>query len=134
MTTGTSRTPPATVTQRKQQLIAEGAALRANIGAATQQVKTGMRADAMIKNVVAYAARTAAGLAGSGGGVAGIGLQTVLPVVARGVSALAKRPWFKPVLRGALLLGVAGLAAKFMIARKNARSATDSDTADQTDQ
>lgn len=105
---------------RKKQLIAEGAVYRAEILLSKQSAEASLRPDTLARSVLHQAA--AAAITAFRGrniaGLPGVNLQTLLPLVMGGISALSKRKTLlKTVLRGAVVAGTAaGVAA--LISRK----------------
>jgi hypothetical protein len=126
---------------RKKQLVAQGAMYRAEILAATEMTRAGLRPDSLARSALsqvvfsALAAFRGKGLDGGAGPTdAGMRLQTVLPLVISGVSALLKlsgRSAAKPLLRAALVAGAAAAvgAAVYLSKKKMARAAAEPDIA-----
>ncbi|WP_292931757.1 hypothetical protein [Noviherbaspirillum sp.] len=115
---------------RKKQLIAQGALYRAELLLAKEAAHASLQPDSLAKSALHQVARSAlaifrrqnlTGLAGLAGG----NLQTALPLVITGISALAKR---KHLLKPVLLAGaVAGVVALVMKKKKAGHTAADMD-------
>lgn len=116
---------------RKKQLIAQGAIYRAEAMLAKQAVQESLKPEAMAKSalhqamLIGMAALNARNIAG----LPGINLQRILPLLMGGVSALSQnKPLVKTVLRGAAVAGsVAGLVRLFMKKNKRSDGAASSD-------
>ena len=108
------------IAQRKAQLVAEGAAYRSGIGDATQAVKEGLRAQSLARNALGYFTTIGFSLLKGRTGVAGLGLQTALPLLMSGVAALNKKPRLKFLLRSGLIAGAVGTLASIIIKKKKA--------------
>jgi hypothetical protein len=106
---------PAKSADRKKQLIVQGAVYRAEIILAKEMTEASLRPDSIAKSILHQAALAAfsAFKNRGGNGLPGLNVQTLLPLVITGISALAKRKSLaKPVLRGVLLASVvAGVVA-----------------------
>ncbi len=111
---------PESIAQRKAQLVAEGAAYRSGIGDATQAVKEGLRAQSLARNALGYFTTIGFSLLKGRTGVAGLGLQTALPLLMSGVAALNKKPRLKFLLRSGLIAGAVGTLASIIIKKKKA--------------
>ncbi len=103
--------------QRKAQLVEEGAAYRSGISQATQAIKASLRAESLVRNALGYLAMIGFGLLKRHTGAASGGLQTMLPLLLGGISALKRKSWLKSLLRSALIAGAVGTAVS-MVARK----------------
>lgn len=105
---------------RKRQLIAQGAVYRAEILLARQSAEDSLRPDTLARSVLHQAAGALIGAfrRGNIGGLPGVNLQTLLPIVMGAISALSKRKsLLKTVVRGAAVAGTAaGLVA--LVSRK----------------
>lgn len=103
---------------RKKQLIAQGAIYRAEAMLAKQAVQESLKPESMAKSALHQAMRI--GMAALNtrniAGLPGINLQRILPLLMGGISALSQnKPLVKTVLRGAAVAGsVAGLVRLFM--------------------
>jgi hypothetical protein len=118
-------TAPASAAERKKKLIAQGAAFRAQIIHSRNGAQEGLRPDALAREAVSYLTATAFAALKNGGVAriaAGIDLQTILPLVAAGVSALSKRSLLKPAITGIVALGAAAAVAALVFKRKKARN------------
>ena len=107
--------------RRKEILLVQGAMYRAGLSEAKHVLQEKLLAESLAQNVIRSLAVAAFAAFKSRGNLGGIGLRTVIPLVVGGFSAISKKGRLKPVLRGALLVGVVGIAAGFMVKRKNAR-------------
>lgn len=107
--------------QRKAQLVAQGAAYRAGIRVAQHSLKTDLSVDELAKSALSHVASAAYAAFKSRTGIAGANLQTLLPLLIGGVSALSKRSLLKPVMRIALLLGAAAAAVAVVAKKRKAK-------------
>jgi hypothetical protein len=123
MHNGAQRKMPASLAGRKKELIAQGAAFRAGIINSTKGVHASLRPELLGKSVVSHLLAVAFAAFKKGGApdIAGLNLQALMPLVVAGVSALSKKPLLKPVMRGALILGVTGAVAALMVKRARSR-------------
>ncbi len=108
--------------RRKEILLAKGAVYRSALSSAKNAVQAKLQAESLAQSIIRNLAIAAFGALKSRGTLGGIGLRTVVPLIAGGFSVL-KKVRLKPVLRGALLAGAVGVAAGFMVKRKKARDA-----------
>lgn len=109
---------------RKRQLIAQGAVYRAEILLAKQAAEDSLRPDTLARSVLhqAAAALIAAFRGGNIAGLPGMNLQTVLPIVMGGISALSKRKsLLKAVVRGTAVAGAAAGIVALVARRKKAK-------------
>ncbi|RZI44305.1 hypothetical protein EGT07_02450 [Herbaspirillum sp. HC18] len=108
---------------RKKQLIAQGAVYRAEVLLAREAAEASLRPDSIARSVLQQAAILAIAVIRNRNiaGLPGLNLQTLLPLVMTGVSALSRhRSLLKTILRGAALAGTAaGVAA--LVAKKKKR-------------
>lgn len=111
-----------TVADRKKILVAQGALFRSEIIDAKEAARVSLHPDNLAKGalhrlmhaaVTAFASRTIPG-------IAGLDWETILPLVISGVSVLSKTPARKKLMRGALVLGAAGVVASLVLNRKKA--------------
>lgn len=107
--------------QRKAQLVAQGAAYRAGISAAQHAVKADLSVDELAKSALSHVASAAYAAFKSRTGIAGVNLQTLLPLVIGGVSALSKRSLLRPVMRAALVLGAVATAVAVVAKKRKAK-------------
>ncbi|HYC41682.1 MAG TPA: hypothetical protein VEB70_01700 [Noviherbaspirillum sp.] len=118
---------------RKRQLIAQGAVYRAEILLAKQAAEDSLRPDTLARSVLHQAAGALIGAFRSGniGGLPGVNLQTLLPIVMGAISALSKRKsLLKTVVRGAAVAGtVAGVVT--LVSRKKKPKSEHADAASQ---
>ncbi|WP_420474413.1 hypothetical protein [Noviherbaspirillum sp. ST9] len=108
---------------RKRQLIAQGAIYRAEILLAKQSAEDSLRPDTLARSVLHQAAGALIGAfrRGNIGGLPGVNLQTVLPLVMGTISALSKRKsLLKTIVRGAAVAGTAAGVVALMSRRKKA--------------
>ena len=94
---------------RKTLLVAQGAAYRSEIRAAEHAIAEDLHLGKIIKSVLSHVAVAAYAALKSRSESTGVKLQTLLPLVIGGVSALQKRSLLKPALRVALLFGAAAV-------------------------
>ena len=109
---------------RKRQLIAQGAIYRTEVMLARQAVRDSLQPDTLAKSAVHKAglAALAAFRNRNAFGVAGLDLQTVLPLAMTGISLLIrKKSLVRPLLRGAAVSGlIAGVVALWVRKKKAA--------------
>ena len=110
------------VADRKKMLIAQGALFRSEVMDAKEAARVSLHPDNLAHGAFqrlmhaalnAFARHTIPGLAG-------LDWETILPWVISGVSVLSKTPARKKLMRGALVLGGAGIAASLVLNRKKA--------------
>lgn len=118
---------------RKRQLIAQGAVYRAEILLARHAAEDSLRPDTLARSVMHQAAGALIGAIRSGniGGLPGVNLQTILPIVMGAISALSKRKsLLKTIVRGAAVAGTAaGVVA--LVSRKKRPKPEQADAAPQ---
>jgi len=107
---------------RKKQLIAQGAVHRAEVLHAKQMMRAGLRPDSLARGAFRQLAGVALALVGkkTGIGLAGAGVQTLLPLLLSAGSALLRNKSLrKPLLRGVLIAGgVVAVAVVFSKKKK----------------
>lgn len=108
---------------RKKQLIAQGAVYRAEVLLAKETAAAGLRPDTLARSVLHQAAIAAlAAFRGGSGSLPGVNLQTLLPIVMGGISALSKRKsLLKTIARGAVFAGAAAGVAALVSRKKKAK-------------
>lgn len=107
------------IAERKEKLIAEGALYRTAVLQSKHVLQAGLQPASLARHVLNQIVMAACQLfMGGGAGAKNLHVQTLLPVLLGGISALSRKSLWKPIVRGAVLLGVAGVVARFM-ARKN---------------
>jgi hypothetical protein len=115
--------------ERKKELIAQGAAFRAGILQSRRAVRASLHPEALASGVLnrlmttVSAAFTRQNKNEHAPDDTGINLQAILPLVLAGASALSKMRSLKPILYGAIVLGVAGAAAAFVLKNKKTAGA-----------
>ncbi|RJG07550.1 hypothetical protein D3870_17510 [Noviherbaspirillum cavernae] len=111
--------------ERKQLLIAQGAAFRSEITRSRQIARAGLRPESLASDAFNHLASTAMAAFGgrSGAGFAGLDLPTILPLVVSGIAALSKRSLLKPLAGGALAIGLLGAVATFVLRKRKASRA-----------
>ena len=110
-----------TSAQRKQLLVQEAAAYRAGLTDATNEVKASIGAESIARSALSYLGMAAFGVIKSRTGLAGVGLQTVLPFLISGMSALSKKSLGKSALRSGVLLGAVAALVCFLVKKKKAK-------------
>ncbi|MDB5761075.1 MAG: hypothetical protein JWQ21_70 [Herminiimonas sp.] len=109
--------------QRKEMLVTQGAIYRFRLGESRDVVQANLHADVLVGNTIDHVA-TAASAAFQNifrlKNFQAAHLQLLLPLLTQGVSLLSKKSLRKPVIRGALMLGVAGAAAFFIYRNRQA--------------
>jgi len=112
--------------QRKRQLIAQGAIYRAEVLLAKQAAEESLRPDTLARSVLqqgaaAVIAAFRGGIGGGSGALPGVNLQTLLPLLMGGLSALSKRKsLLKTIVRGAAFAGTAASLAALVTRKKKA--------------
>jgi hypothetical protein len=114
--------------ERKQMLIAQGASYRLGITYGRSAVKSSLSAESLTKSALSHVAMGAVSAIKGGSMLKGSNLQVILPFALSLISRLSsklpkKTKLVKPLARGALILGIAVAAARFVMRRKNANSA-----------
>jgi hypothetical protein len=114
---------------RKKQLITQGAVYRAEVILAKQATEASLRPDSLGRAALHQVAQTAFSILKNRNfnGLPGLNLQTVLPIVMGGISALSKRKSLvKTVARSAVFASVAaGVVALLSRRRKKATATSD---------
>lgn len=109
---------------RKKQLIAQGAVYRAEVLLAKQATEDSLRPDTLARSVLhqAVAATVAAVRGGNLGGLPGVNLRTLLPLIMGGISALSKRKsLLKTLMRGVAAAGTAAGVVALVSRKKKAK-------------
>lgn len=122
---------------RKRQLIAQGAIYRVELLLAKQAAEDGLRPDTLARSVLHQAAGAliTAFRGGSIAGQPGVNLQTLLPIVMGGISALSKRKsLLKAIVRGTAVAGAAAGLVALVTRKKKARPQAADDTTDDATQ
>lgn len=115
-----------TTTQRKQQLLAEGAVYRANILASKEEVSESLQVEALAKSAAGVLGRAAWAAWQARGGLLGASAGNLLPVAARLLGSFSQSRQFKPVLKSTLIAGViAGIVVMIKRGRKKTTQAAD---------
>ena len=112
--------------ERKQQLIAEGAALRRAVVQSKQTLDAGLRPETLAKGALVRIVSTVAGFAAarsSASAATGIDLPALLPVLASAYGFLSKTRAAAPLLRIACIGGALGAAGWFIGRKLKARNA-----------
>jgi hypothetical protein len=111
------------VADRKKMLIAQGALFRAEIMHAKEVTRAGLRPDSLARGALSHIGLAALAALKSRGGpsVAGVNVQSLLPLVITGISLLSKNPSLKPALRGGLAAAAAAITAVLVWKRKKAQ-------------
>lgn len=119
-----------TPAQQKERLVLQCRAYRIAIGQSRKTVRAHLGADAIAKTAVGLvSARAQSALANFSDlldfrNLSGVKLQRLLPLVISGASLLSRRALWKPVLRGAAVVGAAG-AGLYFYSRRKAKKAAD---------
>ena len=120
---------------RKKQLIAQGAVYRAEVLLAREAAEASLRPDTLARSIMHQAAVAvlAAFRGGKDAGLPGVNLQTLLPIVMGGISALSKRKaLLKTIVRGTALAGTAaGVVA--LVAKKKKVKQDSAETGERSD-
>jgi hypothetical protein len=115
---------------RKKQLIAQGAVYRAEVLLARQATEASLRPDSLARGILQQAAVMAIAMIRNRNvaGLPGMNLQTLLPIVMGGISALSKRKsLLKTIVRGAAIAGTAAGVAAIVSKKKKAKQAAPED-------
>ena len=108
-------------TERKEQLILEGARYRAAIRNARFSVGHNLHAGVLVRSAVSQVSSNLYGVLGSLLRVRGNRLQTLLPLVLSAFSIARKTRLLTPLLRGAVVVGGVG-AGIYMLSRRKKTS------------
>lgn len=122
---------------RKRQLIAQGAVYRVELLLAKQTAEDGLRPDTLARSVLHQVAGAliTAFRGGSIAGLPGVNLQTLVPIVMGGISALSKRKsLLKAIVRGTAVAGAAAGVVALVTRKKKARPQAADDTTDDATQ
>jgi len=109
---------------RKRQLIAQGAVYRAEVMLAKQDAAASLRPDTLARSVLhqVVGAALAAFRSGNVASLPSMNLQTLLPIVMGGISALSKRKsLLKAIVRGTAVAGTAAGVVALVSKRKKAK-------------
>jgi hypothetical protein len=129
MTDQHSPAPPETLAQRKQRLQQQCQAYRAGIGQSRNVVRNNLGVESIAKTALGLFSQRAQSALHQATDLfdlthlSGAKLKSVLPVLVSAYSLLSRRAVLKPVLRGALVVGVAG-AAVYLYARRKSPQKT----------
>jgi hypothetical protein len=107
--------------ERKRKVLAQGALYRLGVMEAREVVRHNLSAESLAKGALSRAAHFATSFIGGGktlqsikslaaGGLGGVSLQSVTPLLITGVSLLSRRWLRKPLLYGGIISVVGGLA------------------------
>ncbi len=110
--------------ERKRKVLAQGALYRLGVMEARQVVRENLSAESLAKGALSRVGHFAASLFGGGkavqsiksiasGGLGGVNLQSVTPLLVTGASLLSRRWLRKPLLMGGVIAAVGGLAYYF---------------------
>ena len=114
--------------QRKERLRLQCRAYRAGIGRARNTVRAHLGADEIAKTAIGLiSARAQSALANFSDlldfrSMSGAKLQRLLPLVVSGVSLLARRSLWRPILKGAAVAGTAAATVYFFSRKKTKKS------------
>jgi hypothetical protein len=108
--------------ERKQLLVAQGAAYRTGITYGRTSVRTSLNAESLAKSAIAHIAMGAVGAFKGGSMLRGANLgnlQVLLPLAMSVFARLSKKTHLmKPIARGALVIGAVAAIARFVIRRR----------------
>ncbi|EGF31376.1 hypothetical protein IMCC9480_15 [Oxalobacteraceae bacterium IMCC9480] len=113
-----------TPAQRKEKLIREGANFRVGMRSSIELVGNNLQTDTLARSIITQLTGTAYSALGSLLRVKGANLQTLLPIVASGVSFALKARLLRPLLRTTAGVGAVGAGAYFLF-RRDGRAAGD---------
>lgn len=117
-----------TVAQRKEKLIREGANFRAGMRSSIELVSNNLQTDTLARSIITQLTGTAYTAVGNLLRVKGANLQTLLPIVASGVSFVLKARLLRPLLRTTVIVGAVGAGAYFLFRRNRPVAVADDDT------
>jgi hypothetical protein len=111
---------PVSPEQRKQKLIAQGEAFRAQVIQAKYDAHEGLHPESLARGAIDHITTVAIAAFRNGGAarIAGLSLPTILPLLASGVSTLSRRRLLKPIMGTVLAAGVAGAAGMLIFKMK----------------
>jgi hypothetical protein len=115
------------IAQRKGALIEQAASYRSGITKSKNVVQANLHVDALARNAVQHFAARSTLVVGTLVGLNNLtkgNWRGALPLLASGVSLLAKRGAVKPLARGAAVLAAVGAGAYFLI-KKTRRPASE---------
>lgn len=119
-----------TLAQRKERLLLQCRAYRSGIGRARNTVRAHLGADEIAKTAIGLvSARAQSALANFSDlldfrNMSSAKLQRLLPLIVSGVSLLARRSLWRPILKGAAVAGTAA-ATVYFLSRKKAKKTDD---------
>ena len=108
--------------ERKKHLIAEGALYRSRFHYSKDVVAANLHAESLAKAAVNHLMATAYTAFAGSGGLKGLNLQSILPLLISGVSILSKRSLIKPLFRGVLVIATLGVTAKLLLKKRKPRA------------
>lgn len=122
--------------ERKRKVLAQGALYRLGVMEAREVVRESLSAESLAKGALSRVGRFAASLVGGGktmrsiksiasGGLGGVNLQSVTPLLVTGASLLSRRWLRKPLLMGGVIAAVGGLA--YYVSQRGAPADEDAD-------
>ncbi|MEC5215291.1 hypothetical protein RCH09_000221 [Actimicrobium sp. GrIS 1.19] len=109
---------PATLAERKEKLIREGAAYRAAVRGARDMFNKNLRTEALARGLIAHLTGNAYAVIGNLLGGKRGNLQTLLPLVVSGVSLMLKARLLLPMWRSVGVIGAVGAGAWLLFRRK----------------
>lgn len=116
-----------TLAQRKERVLLQCRAYRAAVGQSRRVVRGNLGVDAIAKTAVGLISQRAQNAFSNITGLLDLKdmsaarMRSLLPLLASGYSLLSRRSLLKPVLRGALIVGAAGVAAYWYSTKKSSR-------------
>ncbi len=120
----TQHTTVSLLAQRKKTLIAQGASYRLGITDSKTAVRENLHPDVLARNAISHLGATASAafdnifrLKNFNAG----NLKILLPLITGGFSLLSKRGLVRPLLRGTVMLAVAGTIGYFVFKKKAPR-------------
>lgn len=107
---------------RKEILVAQGAAYRDGIRHSRNNVRDKLHVEALAKGAINHIIMGAYTAFKTGAALKGGNMKMALPLVLAGISALSKKSLLKPIAGGAAVLGIVGVIVR-LVMKRNARRA-----------
>lgn len=120
--------PMTPIELRKQLLITQGAMYRSGILTSKAKVVSGLRAESLARSAIKQIGLAAFAVWRGRSALTAGGLSAALPLVVGGISKLWQQPKLKPVVRGAVIAGIAASAIALLSKRSKKTRPDDTDT------
>ena len=115
---------PLSFAQRKEKLIREGAAYRSAMRRSRQVINDNLQTNVLARSVVGHLTGSAWSAVGNLMKVKSANLQTLLPILASGVSFALKARLLRPLLRTTVIAGGVGAGMYFLFRKRKAKQNT----------